>query len=233
MKTEAFISTISYNTPQHLERTLECLRKERKIAFWAFIPHKGEHDPIEPEIVDKDHLHVLVKPTATLDTITLSAYFDEIDPEDATKPPLGVSWWQKTKEPFDWIFYSRHDSIYLESKGEVKEIYDYPWEDFKTSDLEQFRRLRAKGSMAVTRSYRVVNALVAQGLPVEQILGMLNPGANQTKYVLDTIQYAINMQGRSTIQVDVRTGEPIRTNDLPTLPSEEDPEHPDIDLRPW
>lgn len=214
MKTDSFISTISYNTTEHLKRTLEKLQEEGLLDFWAFLRHKGEHDPIEPELVEKDHHHLLLKPKTQIDTVRLGAYFDEADPEDATRPPLGVTWWQKTKMPFDWIFYTRHDTVYLEGKGEVKEFYDYPWADFVTSDIEQFRRLRAKGAMIVTKTYRTVNALVKQGLPIEQILSTINPGANQTKYVTETIYQCLRTQGRSTVQVDLATGKVIGKEDI-------------------
>lgn len=127
-RTSKSIGTISYNTPLFLTNQLDELITSEKIVFYAYIVHKGEG-------ADKDHAHVFIEPNGSIDVANLRKTFDE--PIKDGKP-LGCM-------PFvpsdfnNWYLYSSHDYDYLTAKHEEKEVYDYQFTDFVTSNRDELK----------------------------------------------------------------------------------------------
>lgn len=132
MKTSKPFSTISYNTPEFLERRLEELVKKRLVAFYAFVKHYAEQDE------KKAHLHVIIIPNGQLQTDSVTDFLQELDPLNPLKP-LGVMPWRSSKWS-DWYLYACHDSAYLISKGQTR-VHHYQESDFVCSDADYLHEL--------------------------------------------------------------------------------------------
>lgn len=126
MKTSKPISTISWNSPAYLEQVLRELQVSRIISFWCFICHKGEDD----EAGKKDHIHVYLEPTKTIQTVDIRDMFKEIDKDNPK--PLGCLDFRPSKFK-DWYFYALHDKGYLETKGLVRK-FSYNVDNLIVSD---------------------------------------------------------------------------------------------------
>lgn len=144
MNTTKPISTISYNvvatdakgrrSAPYLESKLNSLTSSGVLLFWCYIFHFAEDDECR-----KDHLHVYMEPAKKVDTVALASLFEEPDPSDPTKPPLGVMPIRNSKFE-DWELYSTHDEDYLAFKG-LKKKFHYKDEDVRTSSPDEFYRL--------------------------------------------------------------------------------------------
>lgn len=150
MKTKRPIATISYNSELFLQLTLDNLVKDRQIETWAYIRHYAEDDE------KKDHIHVFIEPTKSLDTSILLTEF--IEPTGAETPPLccmpfRLSKWQ------DWYLYSAHNIEYLASKGQYRK-HHYAKDMFVFSHEDYYLELiRTIDTRALTASTRFFNAI--------------------------------------------------------------------------
>lgn len=133
MLTRKSVSTISYNTEEFLNSTLEKLTKAKVIEFWSYIYHKGEYDQHLCH-QDKNHYHVYIQPNRQIDTVEMLENFVEIDPTN--DKPLKCIVFRSSKFD-DWLLYNLHDKDYLATKFEEKEYY-YCLYDFVASDLDTF-----------------------------------------------------------------------------------------------
>lgn len=125
MQTSKLISTISYNSPVHLQGTLFRLVKAGVLEYAHWVQHKAEADE------KKDHIHVVMKPNRRLDTSAIRNQFEEI--VIGQDKPLGVLPFKSTSRMSDWMLYSAHDINYLLKKGEVRE-HHYRREDFHSTE---------------------------------------------------------------------------------------------------
>lgn len=101
----------------------------------------------------KDHIHFVLKPSKRIDTASLNKFFLEIDPNNAL-PLKPTSDWRPVSSMDDWLLYAVHDSDYLKSKSQKREII-YMKKDLQTTDEDalneawncidrmKFARLRA------------------------------------------------------------------------------------------
>ena len=118
---------MGYLSDDYLIAKLDEAISENKISLWCFIRHFGDED------LKKDHVHVYVIPTGTLDTVSFSSKFVEIDPGNPL--PLRMLQWQPSKFD-DWWLYILHDPDYLEMKR-MKRNYRYSPDLVHCSDMEQ------------------------------------------------------------------------------------------------
>lgn len=124
------VSTISYNTYDFLRSCLNSLVIKDEIYDYWFVHHDGENGK-------KDHYHVLIFPTRSINLSYLRDYFDE---QCEGSDPLGVMPFRKTsdKNIADWLLYCLHDENYLRSKNMIKEKkYDY--DDIVRHNEDHFR----------------------------------------------------------------------------------------------
>lgn len=129
MKTTKPIATISYNSPEYLIIKLKELTKAQKIAFWAFIYHRGEsNDEVKNA---KDHIHLYIEPACSIQTESIREYCKEPDPQKIGFT-LDMMPFHSTKFG-DWYLYILHDPEYLDSKG-IARLYHYSMEDIITPD---------------------------------------------------------------------------------------------------
>ena len=92
------ISTISFNSIDHLIKCLNRLLETREINFYSFI----EHLPEENE--KKSHIHLYIVPNGQIDTDKLREEFFEFI--DKNSLPLGVLPFMCSKFQ-DWYLYSQ------------------------------------------------------------------------------------------------------------------------------
>lgn len=160
------ISTISYNSKQHIEDVLSKSKKLDIIRFYAFIRHEGEKG-------GKPHFHVYIEPCDTLDTAKLTSDLKEIDTSDPLGKPLGAMPFQKSNFQ-DWYLYSRHDVEYLAYKGEKKEVVEYSNDNFFTSDTSEFtERVQAIDRTFMQSPIRKIENCMAQGMTMFQAMDTL------------------------------------------------------------
>lgn len=162
MRTSKPVSTISYNTPAFLRDTLARMMDNREIAFWCFVPHKGEGG-------DKDHVHLYVEPSRlrTQDEWK-HEYFAEFDPSNPTRP-LSVTTWRHSNW-VDWYKYGLHDALYLALKGETKQ-FEYTPADMVFSDADAFAERVAEADTPIgDKTFRAVKHCVDVGMTWSQML---------------------------------------------------------------
>lgn len=127
MRTTKAISTISFNSKEYLEQTLNNLKKRGIISFWSYVEHLPEDD----EGGKKPHIHLRIEPSKLIQTEDLRNEFRELDPTHPDKPK-GCLTFGFSK--FDhWYMYAKHDKGYLASKGQSRK-YQYRHEDIVSSD---------------------------------------------------------------------------------------------------
>lgn len=136
MKTSKLISTISFNSLQFLEGTIQRLANSELIEWSHWIKHKAEANDTK-----KDHIHLIIQPNKAIDTLQFFKEFIEQDPNNEL--PLKCLPPNKTKNVGDWILYGLHHIGYLSSKFETRE-YTYTIDDMQSTDrdllLEQYRQ---------------------------------------------------------------------------------------------
>lgn len=164
VKTTKPISTISYNSAEHLEFKLEALRKARIIEFWAFIEHQPEEDE------DKAHKHVLVHPAKLIQTEDIRDELKEFDPTHPTKP-LGCQPFRHTATFGDWYLYGKHDPAYLTSKLESRK-YHYKHDDFRTSDDDFLNELVKDIDRTTSTPYGRMREAISQGLSFDEFVAL-------------------------------------------------------------
>lgn len=133
MKTTKIISTISYNTESFLIEKLEKDIENEIIDFYIFIKHKGELNEATGE-QEKDHIHLFIRPSSSIDKIAYRKTFQELDLTKPTEKPLGVQPFQPTKF-YDWYWYGLHDKEYLMIKH-LRRQYHYKHSDMITNDKD-------------------------------------------------------------------------------------------------
>lgn len=126
-RSEAPLSSISYNTTKFLNNKLNELTRNGVLDFWCYVAHHGEH--LEDGCKEKDHIHIYLVPGTRIDKRQLRNEFIEIKKRSL---PLGFMPMQHSKWD-DWYLYGLHDSEYLDSKGQKRE-YHYSDNDMIRSD---------------------------------------------------------------------------------------------------
>ena len=134
MKTSKPIGSISYNSDVFLLQTLERLVSAHVLSFYMAVCHMAEDD----EAGKKDHWHIYLEPSKSLQTDDLKLEFTEPDP-DPSKPPLGILPLRSSKVS-DWLLYALHDRDYCVAKHLTKK-YVYTLDDVKSNDLNEVHRL--------------------------------------------------------------------------------------------
>lgn len=120
-------STISFNTPEFLKGKLDTLVTDGKIQSYIYILHNAEED------TKKNHIHLLVVPSSTLNPVTFRKQF--IEPSFNNRD-LGCLPFYKSKIS-DWFLYALHYPPYLTAKG-LTRVYNYNIEDFVTNECPEF-----------------------------------------------------------------------------------------------
>lgn len=159
MKTSKPISTISFNSPEHLEKTCKELVRSKIISYWVFIEHKPEGK--KDEAGEKFHNHLYLEPSKLLQTDDLKEIFNEYDPKNPEKPRTVISW-QSSK--FDhWYLYALHDKGYLASKGQSRK-FSYSHEDLRTSDEDDLLARSRMIDFVGLSPYRSMMDAISNGL---------------------------------------------------------------------
>lgn len=211
MKTEKPLTSISYNTPEFLKAACDKLLTAGIIDFYAFLKHKGEIDPFDGER-DKDHIHIFVRPVKAVESSTFLRHFIEIDETNAAAPPLGCVRFDKCKNPGTWVLYTLHYSPYLDSIGETKEFYNYPFHDFVTNNEQELRRYRRSVQIEYKPKLNTVMTLLEQGCDRSDILHKVNPSAVQYLAIDKMVVQSLSKSSDYTI-IDNRTGETVYSGD--------------------
>lgn len=147
------ISTISYNTEEHLKRVLEALFKSGRLEDYRYIKHIGEDG-------DKDHFHLIMFPNRRIDTVELREMFNEATVE--SDKPLGCLP-IRTSKPDHWLMYVLHDPVYLvahksDNDGDGK--IEYQLEDIKTPFREQLERdYKTALALQKTDNQKIIEAI--------------------------------------------------------------------------
>lgn len=126
MKTKRLVSTLGYNSTGFLAETLDRLVSAGLVEWAHYIYHKAEEDET------KDHWHIVLMPSRSIDTSALQRQFDEIDPANPSGKPLGVQPFRFSSRLDDWLLYAIHDRYYLASKGQTRK-YHYVREDVRST----------------------------------------------------------------------------------------------------
>lgn len=178
MRTTKPISTISYNSDEFLQGTLNRLVQAGKVAFWAFVNHIGE-DLVDEETGDvekeKDHKHVYIEPNGKVDTVELGKLFWEFDQDHPNKPLKCINW--KSSQWDDWMMYALHDDIYLASKC-MERQYAYKIEEFFASDDDElYERYRDTLHSSKLAKNRKLQSMLMKGYSVGElsVMGYIDP----------------------------------------------------------
>lgn len=174
MRTRKPISNVGYLSDDYLIAKLDEAISENKISFWCFIRHFGDED------LKKDHVHVYVIPTGTLDTVSFSSKFVEIDPGNPL--PLRMLQWQPSKFD-DWWLYILHDPDYLEMKR-MKRNYRYSQDLVHCSDMEQLEYMISMIDYGNIFSLnKIINAAQGQMSIAQAIKEGIIPQGQLNRYV--------------------------------------------------
>lgn len=195
MATSKPISTISYNSPQFLEKTLNDFVNAGVITAWFYVFHNGEPQADNDEALGKDHIHLLCMPNKCIDLLKFTSSFTEFNPA-APKLPFKCMPFRVSK-PEEWFLYSLHVEEYLSMKGLEKEFH-YSIDEVSSNNPDYCHMLYVEAiqSLKNSPSYRLAKAaakevpfsvLVRTGqIPVQQI-------SNSEKF------YAYFYAGRPTV----------------------------------
>lgn len=153
MKTSLNISTISYNTDEFLDLKLDELLRGKVISYYMYINHINENDEC-----NKDHKHLFIIPSHSLQSDELRLQFLEPDPENPI--PRKVLPFEFSKVD-DWLLYAIHDKHYLALKGQTR-IYHYKWENIKSSD-EDYKNVLIKRINVDITPYDKIQSAQATG----------------------------------------------------------------------
>lgn len=166
MKTTKPIATISYNSKEFLQHTLQSLVKAKKVSFWAFIPHKAEDDE------KKDHFHVYVEPACSVQTLDLEAQFIEFV-AGSDKPLKTISF--RSSKFADWFLYAIHDEAYLLTKNETRRFH-YSQSDIVTSDLDDLEFLVKQIDRFALSPYGTMVDAIKNGVSMQEFFrrGLVN-----------------------------------------------------------
>ena len=122
-----WVSFISYNSPEFLERQMNELTKAGKIDFYWFAPHKGEIDETKNKR-DKDHIHLYLHANGKFDSIKFQNFMKEIEPGKKIPRNCILPWKLKEKKEIldAELLYSYHNPAECKRRGEKKEFYYTP-----------------------------------------------------------------------------------------------------------
>lgn len=160
MKTKLPISSISYNTPQHLKKVLNQLVECGAADFYAFIWHKGEGD----ECGKKDHIHLYIEPTERIDTATINEMLIE---QTDTLPLKAMPF--RTSKFDDWCMYALHDKGYCKKKGLTKK-YAYTYDCIATNDQDFLDFKYGSIDMIKITPYAVIEEALNAHVPFENLV---------------------------------------------------------------
>lgn len=164
MRTSRPIATISYNTPDFLNKVLEELARKRAISFWAWIEHYPEDDET------KAHKHLYVEPNGQIDTDSLREQFLQVDLTNPTAKPLGTLNFRPSKF-VDWYLYALHDSTYLETKGQSRR-YHYTVDDIQTSDHDELvENIHMMDLSKINRAV-ILRDAAQNGVPFDELVAL-------------------------------------------------------------
>lgn len=199
MATSKNISTISYNTKEYLEDTLNRLIKEKKIQYWMYIKHDAEEDET------KDHFHVFIQPNVLLDLLDLQYEFEEVNPANLNKPFRVMPF--RHSDVDEWIPYALHDKGYLALKCESRE-YFYLKTDIVSSDedyLDHLYRHAFKASKWAKDS-ALLNQIVSGELSPHELIDKgyvsMNMATQVNAYYYMKTHYGLDRNGRENHEGD-------------------------------
>lgn len=160
MKTRKTISNISYNSLAHFREVVTRLVQRGVIEWCYWIFHFAEDDEL------KNHIHLVLQPSGTLETAQLEKEFLEVDPNN--DKPLGLTKkWNPTSGEegmSNWLLYVLHHSGYLASKGQYRKFH-YQVEDLNSTDPDALREdLHKVNYMQFARLQALADA-VSEGKP--------------------------------------------------------------------
>lgn len=154
MKTSSPISTICYQSIEHLKNNLDFLVSEHFIDFYAFVEHLPEDNEL------KEHKHLLVFPNGRIDTTVLDGYLIQANLDEPDKPYKNI-WWQKSK-PIEWVLYCTHNIEYCLATNSGYKKYQYDITCFISSDYDGLQELflqsfHSQEFAKYSVAYRLVN----------------------------------------------------------------------------
>lgn len=167
MRTSKPFSTISYNSDSFLSDALNKAVNDRLIDFWAWVEHLPEDDE------KKAHKHVFIVPNGRFDTDILRKRLSEeldVNNLDENGLPRRLGCIQFASSKFgDWLYYVKHDMLYLASKGQARK-YHYSEDDIRVSDITYFRELKHTVTLPKTVMLERLKECAEDGLSFEQIV---------------------------------------------------------------
>ena len=82
MKTIRPISSVTWNTEDFLQKTLNKLVDNHVIAFWFYVHHLAESNET------KEHFHLYLEPDCRVDTNDIRQYFEELPSKDSKEKDI-------------------------------------------------------------------------------------------------------------------------------------------------
>lgn len=170
MNTRKDLTNISYNSPSFLKATLERLKDEGKLEFWYFICHHPEMES-DREANKKKHIHLFIRPAATIQTVNLSKEFYEFDPKNPKKPLKCTDDWHICQKGHfgDAYLYDLHDKQYLQHKG-LKREFHYKISDIVCSDIDSLERMISFIDLGELYKMENIFAAAEMGLSYKQAM---------------------------------------------------------------
>lgn len=162
MKTKRLVSTVGYNTPGFLAATLQRLVDAGLVEWAHYIHHRAEEDET------KDHWHIVLMPSRSVDTSALQRQFQEADIAHPDKP-LGVQPFRFSSKLDDWLLYAVHDKAYLASKGQTRK-HHYLREDVRSTCPDLLQEQWHEVNLAKYGLGEIVAEAVERRLSWEQLI---------------------------------------------------------------
>lgn len=161
MKTKRLISTISYNSEQFLQSLLDSMVSDGVIEYWYAILHQPEDDET------KEHFHLIVQPSFSIDTNSFRHQFEELDPNNPL--PRSCMPFRPSKSFADWYLYAVHHKGYLMWKGEVRK-HSYTFYDFIGSDLDLLQAMVNECDIQKYRCYEMIYLAAERKVPFSMLV---------------------------------------------------------------
>lgn len=160
MKTSQMISNISYNTDDYFAKTIFRLYNDGFIDWCYWIRHRADTDET------KDHIHFVLKPSKSIDTVQLGSQFDEFDILNPGRPLGCTKKWNKvgTNNLDDWLLYAVHDPNYLKSKGQRRN-YTYDTSCLQATDRDSLHADWNAINFVKFNRMHILEEAVAQHIP--------------------------------------------------------------------
>ena len=161
MKTKRMISKVGYNSEAFLIKVCNDMVDVGALEWWYAIKHQPEIDET------KSHWHIVMQPSAPVDTVTLRKQFEEVDPDNEL--PLGVLPIRPTKTFADWYLYALHHKGYLLWKGETR-AFHYSFDDVIGSDLDLLLEMVNETNISKYRCYELVFLAAERHVPFSKLV---------------------------------------------------------------